>query len=147
MKPSSRILLTGATGYVGGRLLPALENGGYRVRCLARRPEYLEQRVGPMTEVVQADCLDGSTLEPAMEGVDAAYYMIHSMGSSGNFADLEKATGDQISVIRGKGSDLSVDAASQRPKRDSVPGRNRVDRHSTRGREVSTNNENLVRVR
>jgi uncharacterized protein YbjT (DUF2867 family) len=90
MKLSSRILLTGATGYVGGRLLPALENAGYRVRCLARRPEYLEQRVGPRTEVVQADCLDGSTLEPALAGVDAAYYMVHSMGSSGDFADLDR---------------------------------------------------------
>jgi uncharacterized protein YbjT (DUF2867 family) len=90
MEGKSRVLLTGATGYVGGRLLPALETAGHSVRCLARRPEYLEQRVGPSTEVVRGDCLEPSSLESAMAGVDAAYYMVHSMGSSGNFEDLDR---------------------------------------------------------
>ena len=49
------IALTGATGYVGGRLLYALEARGERVRCLSRRPEYLSARVGPGTEVVEGD--------------------------------------------------------------------------------------------
>ena len=67
MERKLRILLTGATGYVGGRLLPALEAAGYSVRCLARRPEFLQQRVGPETEVVRGDCLDASSLRRAME--------------------------------------------------------------------------------
>ena len=48
----SLILLTGASGYIGGRLLPSLEHQGYRLRCLARRPEILKPKVGPSTEVV-----------------------------------------------------------------------------------------------
>jgi uncharacterized protein YbjT (DUF2867 family) len=77
-----RILLTGASGYVGGRLLPRLEQRGYRVRCLARRPEFLARRVGSQTELVAGDALREETLGPALEGVHAAYYLIHSMGSS-----------------------------------------------------------------
>ena len=52
------ILLTGATGYIGGRLLQLLEHRGYRVRCLARRPEFLRPKVAPSTEVVPGDVLD-----------------------------------------------------------------------------------------
>ena len=61
---SSRILLTGATGYVGGRLLKALEARGESVRCLARSPDRLRARVGPGTEVVQGDVLVPETLPP-----------------------------------------------------------------------------------
>ena len=59
------ILLTGATGYVGGRLLRALEREGYRVRCLARRPEFLKPKVGEVTEIVSGDVLDRSSLDGA----------------------------------------------------------------------------------
>ena len=52
------ILLTGATGYVGGRLLKALEAGGQRVRCLARRPDMLAPKIDPSTQVVEGDALD-----------------------------------------------------------------------------------------
>ncbi len=81
----SLILLTGATGYVGGRLLRALQAAGRRVRCLARRPEFLRDRVGPATEVVEGDVLDADSLSRAMTGVTTAYYLVHSMGSSGEF--------------------------------------------------------------
>ncbi|MGD8240908.1 MAG: NAD(P)H-binding protein, partial [Armatimonadota bacterium] len=74
----SPVLLTGATGYIGGRLLTALEAAGHRVRCLARRPEALESRVGPSTDVVPGDVLDSVTLGPAMAGVGVAYYLVHS---------------------------------------------------------------------
>ena len=77
------VLLTGATGYIGGRLLKALENASVRVRCLARRPEFLKSRVAPGIEVVKGDCLDQASLLPALAGVHTAYYLVHSMGSSG----------------------------------------------------------------
>src|SRR3984957_19688796 len=83
-------LLTGASGYIGGRLLKALEAAGRRVRCLARHPEFLVSRVSSSTEVVQADCLDRTSLALAMEGVDTAYYLVHSMGSSGRFEDEDR---------------------------------------------------------
>ncbi len=85
-----RILLTGATGYVGGRLLPLLEERGLRVRCLARRPEHLGPRVGPETEVARGDVLDRSSLEAALDGVDVAFYLVHSMRSTDDFRDADR---------------------------------------------------------
>lgn len=86
-----RILVTGATGYVGGRLLTALQGAGYSVRCFARRPEFLAPRVAPGTEIVKGDCLDASTLPAACEGVDTAFYLVHSMGSTGDFSEQDRA--------------------------------------------------------
>jgi uncharacterized protein YbjT (DUF2867 family) len=85
-----KILLTGATGYVGGRLLKKLESESYTLRCLARRPEYLKNKTTNITEVVQGNLLDKESLEKAMAGVEVAYYLVHSMGSSGVFEDEEK---------------------------------------------------------
>ena len=82
------VLLTGATGYVGGRLLPLLESQGYRVRCLARRPEALH--AGPSTEAVAGDLLDRPSLDAALRGVQVAYYLVHSMGASGSFEEADR---------------------------------------------------------
>ena len=57
-KSNFPILLTGATGYIGGRLLHVLENAGHRVRCVTRRPEALQSCVGPTTEIVSGNVLD-----------------------------------------------------------------------------------------
>lgn len=86
----SLVLLTGATGYIGGRLLRGLEKYGWPVRCLARNPEFLKPRVGPNTEVVRGDCLDPPSLAPVMAGVGTAYYLVHSMGSSGKFEEEDR---------------------------------------------------------
>ncbi|MHC4956518.1 MAG: NAD(P)H-binding protein [Planctomycetota bacterium] len=85
------ILLTGATGYIGGRLLPLLEATGQPVRCLARRPEFLEAKVAPGTEVVRGDVLDEASLGAAMRGVETAYYLVHSMGTAGGFLEQDNA--------------------------------------------------------
>ena len=85
-----RILLTGATGYVGGRLLKALEKQGFKVRCLARRPEFLEPRVAGSTEVFAGDVLDPVSLGRALEGVHTAYYLIHSMGATEGFQEADR---------------------------------------------------------
>ncbi len=85
------ILLTGASGYIGGRLLTALEARGEQVRCLARRPEYLAPRVGPSTEIVKGDLLDPASLRPAMRGIGTAYYLVHSMGSDTSFEEEDRA--------------------------------------------------------
>ena len=85
-----QILLTGATGYVGGRLLQALERHGVRLRCMARRPEILLPRVAASTEVVAGDVLDRDSLDSVLEGVKVAYYLIHSMGASGSFEENDR---------------------------------------------------------
>ena len=84
-----RILLTGATGYVGGRLLSALQSKGLSIKCLTRKPEYLEGRVSSGTIIHQGDVMDQESLPECLEDVDTAYYLIHSIGSSKNFEDHE----------------------------------------------------------
>ena len=84
------ILLTGATGYVGGRLLRALEAKGDRVRGQARRPEYLTARVGAGTEIVRGDVLDSESLKVALQDVDTAYYLVHSMATGRSYAEDDR---------------------------------------------------------
>jgi uncharacterized protein YbjT (DUF2867 family) len=85
-----RILLTGASGYVGGRLLNRLEASTRPLRCLTRRPGLLRNRVGPRTEVVAGDVLDPGSLDAAFQGVHTAFYLVHSMGAAGAFEELDR---------------------------------------------------------
>jgi len=85
------ILLTGATGYIGGRLLKELERrGSHTIRCLARRPEYLKRKVAASTEVVQGDAFNKNSLVAAMEGVHTAYYLVHSLAGKGSFEENDR---------------------------------------------------------
>ncbi len=90
MKMPDSVLVTGATGYVGGRLVPVLEAAGVRLRCLARRPAELASRVSKTTEVVAGDLLDPESLERALTGVDVAYYLVHSMGAHGDYLEKDR---------------------------------------------------------
>ena len=84
------VLVTGASGYVGGRLVPLLERRGERVRCLARRPELLAGRFAAATELVAGDVLDPASLRRALAGVTSAYYLVHALGSRGRFEEEEE---------------------------------------------------------
>jgi len=90
------ILLTGATGYVGGRLLSRLQQQQIRVRCLTRRPEALRDRVAATTEVVQGDVFDADSLAAAFEGVDTAYYFVHSMGDNRDFESQDRIAAENF---------------------------------------------------
>ena len=80
MTRSLCVLVTGATGYIGGRLTPHLLRAGYRVRVLIREPSRLMGRSWlDQVDVVQGDVLRAETLPPALESVDVAYYFIHSL--------------------------------------------------------------------
>lgn len=83
-------LLTGATGYVGGRLLRRLEDEGLTVRCLCRNPEALRWKVAPSTEVVQGDLLKPETLDSAFSGIETAYYLVHAMRAGAEFEAQEE---------------------------------------------------------
>lgn len=80
MEEKPLILIAGASGYIGGRLLSELEDRGYRIRCLVQHPTYMRSRVKEGTEIVAGDVLDTDSLEIAMEGVHTAYYLIHFIG-------------------------------------------------------------------
>jgi uncharacterized protein YbjT (DUF2867 family) len=92
---SADILLTGATGYIGGRLLRRLEEGGRRVRCIARHPVRLSG-TGPNTEVVEGDCLDEASLDRALDGVHSAFYLVHSMGRQSDFAHVDRRAAENF---------------------------------------------------
>ena len=79
---TKKVLLTGPTGFIGGRLLYALDQEGFRVRCLVRVSEKLviKRPLKQEPEVAYADLLEPNTLPQAMEGMDVAYYLVHSMG-------------------------------------------------------------------
>jgi len=79
---TSKILLTGVTGYIGSRLLPRLVGTGRSIRCLVRQPHALSDEVAQSSEVVQGDVLDRQSLVRALTGVSTAYYLVHLMGSS-----------------------------------------------------------------
>lgn len=79
------VLLTGGSGYVGGRLIPRLEQQGVRLRCLARNPDKLRAQVQASSEVVQGDVLDPPSLDRALHGVHTAYYLVHLMSGSKDF--------------------------------------------------------------
>ena len=81
-----KILVTGATGYVGGRLVPRLLGAGVTVRVMARSPSQLQGRPWlKQVDVVQGDALDPERISAALSGMDAAYYLIHGMSSGADF--------------------------------------------------------------
>lgn len=108
-----RIAVTGASGYIGGRLVPRLLDEGHDVVCLARRPDKLNDRAWrSAVEVRRADVMDRPSLDDALAGCEIAYYLVHSMGSSadfqtadrvaaGNFADAAEGAGVQRIIYLG----------------------------------------------
>lgn len=93
---SGLILLTGATGYVGGRLLSLLEQRAASVRCLTRQPETLLDRVSGTTEVVPGDVFEPTSLTTAFEGVETAYYFVHSMGDNRDFEAQDRIAAENF---------------------------------------------------
>ena len=94
--PQPTVLLTGGTGYVGGRLIPLLERRGVRLRCLARDPNKLRPRVAPDTEVVPGDVFDVDSLTAALQGVEVAYYLVHSMAASSDFERQDRQAAENF---------------------------------------------------
>ena len=121
------LLVTGASGYIGGRLMRALHESGARVRCMARRPDELRARAPDGVEVVRGDVLELASLPAALEGVDTAYFLIHAMATprdfareecegARSFAEAARAAGvRRIVYLGGLGSDerLSTHLASR----------------------------------
>jgi len=128
-----KIFLTGATGYIGGRLAPRLIEAGHSLRCLSRSPRKLDDEPWARrddVEVVQGDISDVDELADMMRGCDAAYYLVHSMVSAGgeyaekdrrlarNFAKAAEKAGVKRMIYLGglgeMGEDLSAHLRSRR---------------------------------
>lgn len=93
MEPRQRILVLGATGYVGGRLVPELLQAGFTVRCLTRTPQGLSGTAwADDVEVVEGDLSDLSSVSAAMDGVDQVVYLVHSLGVGDDFMQQEQVT-------------------------------------------------------
>ncbi len=99
---SGTILLTGASGYVGGRLLHRLVQDGFPVRCLTRRPEFLATLVPRDVEIVAGDLLELESLTVAMAGVRIAYYLVHSMDGTGNFEEVDRRAASNFATAAAK---------------------------------------------
>ncbi|MCA0147058.1 SDR family oxidoreductase [Blastococcus sp. LR1] len=99
-------LVTGATGYVGGRLVPELLAAGHRVRVMTRSPERLRDHPwAAEVEVVRADAGDAGSVAAACEGVDVVYYLIHALGSGPGFEETDRRT---ARVMAGAARDAGV---------------------------------------
>ncbi|MEU6812523.1 SDR family oxidoreductase [Streptomyces sp. NPDC046831] len=86
-----RCLVTGATGYIGGRLVPELLDAGHRVRCLARSPGRLRDQTWQRdVEVVRGDVTDAVSVAGAMRDVDVAYYLVHALGTGKDFEETDR---------------------------------------------------------
>ncbi|MHB9007873.1 MAG: SDR family oxidoreductase [Limisphaerales bacterium] len=93
------VLVTGATGYIGGRLVPRLLEAGHTVRCLVRDPARLQGRAWrARVEVVPGDCLRAETLPTAMAGVEVAYYLVHSMAGGRDFEQRDLLAARQFAA-------------------------------------------------
>ncbi len=91
MSLPTRCLVTGASGYIGGRLVPELLDAGYDVRCMARDPGKLEGRPwSGAVEIVAADAMDPAAVRRALEGIDVAYYLIHSLDAGASFEQRDR---------------------------------------------------------
>jgi len=93
----ARVLVTGVTGYVGGRLVPELLAAGHEVVCLARSPEKLASRPWrDGVEVAGVDVRDTAAVAAALAGCDAAFYLVHSMDGEGDFAARDRAMAESF---------------------------------------------------
>jgi len=125
----STVLVTGATGFIGRRLVPALIDAGHEVRAMTRRPEEYD---GP-GEAVGADVMDADSLRPALEGVDVAIYLVHSLDdpdferkdadAARNFSAAAAAAGlSQIVYMGGLGEDEDQELSPHLRSRREVEG-------------------------
>ena len=94
---NATVLVTGASGYLGGRLVPHLLAGGHRVRCMVRQKAGVADRGWyPQVEVVTGDALQPESLDSALKGVNTAYYLIHSMDGDARFAKRDRTAAENF---------------------------------------------------
>src|SRR5687767_7044477 len=124
------ILLTGATGYVGGRLLPMLERLGFPVTCVSRQPAKLRRAIGPGSLAVRADVRNRHDMLRAFRDIDTAFYLVHSLSERNfekvdrdaaiNFARAARQSGARRIIYLGGLGDVREDLSSHLRSRHEV---------------------------
>ena len=95
-----KVLVTGATGYIGGRLVPLLLERGHTVRIAVRDPQRLARRTWlPDVEVAVTDLFDADSVRKAVKGMDAAYYLVHSMIAGEGYAKRDRKAAHVLSAF------------------------------------------------
>ncbi|MCT7657677.1 NAD(P)H-binding protein [Mycobacterium deserti] len=117
-----RCLVTGATGYIGGRLIPHLLDRGYAVRALARNPDKLDDRPWrDRIDIACGDLSDADSLSAAFEGMDVVYYLVHSMGTEKNFEQAEaESARNVVEAARRAGVRRLVYLGGLHPQKDDL---------------------------
>ena len=100
MPDALTVTVVGATGYIGGRLVPELLEAGHHVRCLARTPSRLRDRPWiDQVEVFPGDVFEPDTLRPAFDGADAVVYLVHSMDGTADFASRDREAARNVRTV------------------------------------------------
>lgn len=103
MRTDGLVLVTGANGYIGGCLVPRLLDQGYRVRCLTRNPAELENRSWySQVEILQGDIITSETVDKALEGIAASYYLVHNMTSGNKYPEQDFIAATNFGSAAGK---------------------------------------------
>lgn len=95
MADPARVLLSGATGFVGSALYPTLKARGYEIRCGTRQPEKA-RRTSPERTWVELDLHRPATIDPAVEGIDVVYYLVHGMAEGAGYQERELQAADAL---------------------------------------------------
>lgn len=99
MNIQPEILLTGTTGYVGGRLLPQLLDKGCKIRCMVRHPKHFSKPLNEHVELIQADVLDKVSLKKALRGIKTAYYFVQALGRSEQIKEVDSTAAANFGQI------------------------------------------------
>ena len=142
-----RVIVMGASGYVGSHLVPRLIAAGHEVRASARVAEVLSGR-GWDAELVSADALRPETLGAALDGVDIVYYLVHSMAAGRDFAALDReaaanvrdaaARDSRVGNVRGRIEPVNMDAGLGLGGRSRIRAWTRIARATDRQTTMSS---------
>jgi uncharacterized protein YbjT (DUF2867 family) len=140
------VLVTGATGYIGGRLVPRLLARGHQVRCVARNPDRLAGRDWPGVEIVRGDLADASELPAVLDGIDIAYYLVHSMAEGGAFRERDRRMAQAFAHAAGQAGVGRIIYLGGLGRPEEVHSRHLLSRHEV-GRTLATGGVPIVEFR
>lgn len=141
-----RVLVTGATGYIGGRLVPRLLARGHHVRCVVRDPDRVAGRDWPGVEIVPGDLADDSVLPGALEGIDVAYYLVHSMAEGDAFRERDRMIAEAFARAAGEAGVRRIVYLGGLGRPEEVHSRHLVSRHEV-GRALTEGGVPVVEFR